>query len=229
MSRDNRVLFVVLQTVVLLIVPIAANATNCAVDTCLDLTMSDGLGHNLDLGLQSSPISLTDFLLGNFTISLQASGLPTLSYPDLLSLSNADIMTTGGTLTIKLTEVNIPIPLGTNLYNSSIAGMQTGGSSIDFLSCFDPANHNGTSYGCGAGTTTITHYHSTGTAFSNTGSGSATNSGLYSLTDIIVIDPQLSETTFNADMNVPEPATLSLLGVGFLAVGTRLRRKLIRG
>ena len=212
----------------MLAVPNMVFATNCAVDTCLELTLSDGLGHNYDSGLSASPINVTNMALGNFTITAQGTGLPTISLPNLMDLFNLAItsLNNGGTLTIALTEVNIPQPLGTNIFESHIGGTQSAGSTLDYTTCMDAANHNGTTYGCGAGTTKFGQFHFTGTSYSADSSAKGTTTGLYSVTQLVtLVMGANSLTSFDAHDKIPEPAALSVLGFSLFALGTKLRLK----
>lgn len=211
----------------LLAVPNLVFATNCAVDTCLELTFSDGMGHTFDSGLSASPINVTNLSLGNFMITAQGTGLPTFSLPNLLDLFNLAITSAnGGTLSIALTEVNIPQPIGTSIFQSSIGGSQSPGSTLDYITCMDAANHNGTTYGCGAGTTKFGQFHFTGTSYSADSNAKGTTTGLYSVTQLVtLVMGANSITSFDAHDKIPEPAALSVLGFSLFALGTKLRMK----
>lgn len=213
----------------MLAVPSLVFATNCAVDTCLELTISDGLGHNYDSNLQTSPINVTNMSLGNFMVTAQGTGLGSFSLPNLLDLFNLAISSGsgGGTLTIKLTEVNIPQPQGMSIFASSIGGSQSAGSTVDYTTCMDAVNHNGTTYGCGSGTTKFGQFHFTGTSYAADSTATGTTSGLYSVTQLItLVMGSNSLTSFDAHDKIPEPAALSVLGFSLFALGTKLRTKL---
>ena len=233
MRGKHQVVLLALFACSLLMVPIAAHATNCLTDTCLELTISDGT-HTYDSGLVGSPVLVSGLSLGNFMITIQGSGVGTVNFPTLLDLFNLDIANhgTSGNLTVTLTEVNIGgIGPGTNAYSSDVGGSQSSGSSLHYQGCFDAGNHAGKfGGGCGAGTTTIQDKTFTSTSYSNTSIGNATNTGLFSLTDIATMFISTGGTTsFDGAFSIPEPATLSVLGAGLLAFGTGLRRKLRRG
>jgi hypothetical protein len=196
----------------------------------LQLIISDGIpADTYNSGLRSSPINIDNQAVGNFSVTAQATGLPTFALPNLLDLFNLAITSGagGGTLTIMLTEINIPVPLGSSIFQTNIGGSQSAGSSLDYTTCMDPANHNGTSYGCGAGTNQIGHFHFTSQAYSGSSSVLGTNTGVYSVTELVTLVMGANNTTsFDAIDQVPEPATLSVLGFGLFALGTGLRRKL---
>lgn len=161
------------------------------------------------------------------------TGAPVFSLPDLLDLN--DVSITGGNgvkaLTLTLTEIGLTAPLGTVPFLQTIGGTSGfTGTTVNVQTWYSAANTAFcTSGGCG---TKVTDQNVSGNPFSGTAVGTTSIAGgPYSLTMVITIDTQghADTTSFDSMLQIPEPATLSVLGAGLLAFGTGLRRKLARG
>jgi hypothetical protein len=160
------------------------------------------------------------------------TGSPVFSLPDLMDLN--DISVTGGNgnkaLTLILTQTFLTAPLTNADVLNTLGGTSSiGGTTVSVQSWFSASNKAFcTDTTCGA---KVTDQSFSGKAFSGMTSGIASATGPYSITMVITIDSQgnADTTSFDSMLQIPEPATLSVLGAGLLAFGTGLRRKLARG
>jgi hypothetical protein len=123
-------------------------------------------------------------------------------------------------------------PLGSNLsFLNNIAGTSNLASTTISVGVWLSAGNTAfcTNTGCG---TKIISQSFTGTNWGGTLGGSGnTGTGPYSVTLAVTFDSHglADHSSFDDELTIPEPATLSVLGAGLLALGTGLRKKLGRG
>lgn len=230
----------------LLILPIAAGATTVGLQlssggqtvTFCDNNISQG-GCNVnggnDLSSQNGRI-LFDTVVGNWDLnSGNGLGPPKEILPVLLDLSSVNANTLGdghGTnaLTMLLTVTGLTGPLSSNLAAfNHIGGTSSNGSTIITSQAWLSAA-NSAFCGAGCGTALTSLISKTGLTFAGDAFGSAnTGAGPYSITlEITIAADQGDQTSFDSELQIPEPATLSVIGTGLLALGTGLRKRLLR-
>ena len=224
----------------LLIAPIATKATD------LGLQFSSG-GHTLQFcdnniafagctpmgsdGDSTLGVIKYDESLGNWTINKgNGFGPPFEVQPQLLDLSSFNATTTNGhgadALTILLTATNLTGPLGNFNFVDDVGGASSAGTTV-FTTQGWMSTTNQPFCGAGCGTPITSLLTMTGTAFNGESNGSgSTGAGPYSVTLRITIDSNgPDQTSFSNSLDqfsIPEPGTLSLLGAGFLGLGTGL-------
>jgi hypothetical protein len=241
MRTKYQVVLLALLAVGLLTVPIAANAgtnlgmslnsgsTDTLCDNNIDFT---GCTHNASD--QNSSLGAIVFIgsVGNWTTNVTSGlGPPTLGLPGLLDLTNVSMSTASGgsPMNLLLTVTGMTGSIASVL--NSIGGTNSvAGTTITITSWLSSANtafcHTAA---CGTQMTTQTL---SGLSWNSTVAGNNTTpGGPYSVTLAITIDShgQADLTSFDDYLSIPEPATLSILGAGLLALGTGLRKKLLRG
>ena len=230
MRSKYQVVFLALLAVGLLTVPIAAFAGSCTADS-MWLTLTDNSGDPmLQAGSNTGLVILTGSI-GQWQINnVTGEGQGVLSLPDLLDLNSINtVLTATGqhTLTITLVETGLTSPIGNFTTSSSIGGTATG--TLTFV----------TEIIGGPGNTTTTLASLSGLhgfPFSGHQLGfgafqtSPVQGNTYTLEEIVTIAQNVAgNNSFDADLQIPEPATLSVLGAGLLALGTGLRKELLRG
>jgi hypothetical protein len=249
MRGKYQVVLLALFAMALLIVPTAARAgTNLGMQlssspqtvTICDndinftgCTESGGTDGDPTLGSMTYSGSVGDWSI-NHTSGV---GPPVLSFPSLLDLTNFSLTTGGGVnpITVMLTVTNLSGPLGNLTLFNNISGTSSfAGTTITVQSWLSTSNTAFcASSTCGGGHgTLITNQSFTGINWGGAISGTgATGSGPYSITLAVTFDShgQGDHSSFDDDLSIPEPATLSVLGAGLLALGTGLRKKLLRG
>jgi hypothetical protein len=163
-----------------------------------------------------------------------AFGPPVEILPLLLDISSFNATTSGGgtggaALGMWLTIQNLSAPLGTLSAFNHMGGTSSDGSAMITSQAFIDPN-NKLFCGSGSSCSPLTSLLSlTGKTFAGdkTGSG-ATGPGKYSVTLLITLASAVADqTSFDSELSIPEPATLSVLGAGLFALGTGLKKKLL--
>ncbi len=180
------------------------------------LSVTDGIHTGLANDSSTPGIVLFNGAVGNFTTSIDAgAGFPAVGSPSdaILDLTSLDLTTgtSGGTLTISLTETGFATTAGIVGFLSSITGNYVGSSAV-MNTYFDTSN---TPFGTA----------------SLLASGLLDNqsffvneppiAGPYSLTEIVTVTAGANSLTSldGAIIDAPEPGSWSLLGIGLLALG----------
>lgn len=228
MSGTKYVVLLSLLASSLLIVPLKAHAGSCTGDS-LCLTLTDENNNTMQMGSNNGLVNVNG-TLGAWTINnVTGEGQAALSLPDLLDLNSINTIVNGSgshTLTITLLETGLTSPIGKYTTLSSIGGTAVGVLTFQTLFIGGPSN----------GTTSLANLTGlTGKPFSGSQNGfadfetSPTQGNTYTLETIVTITQNGSgNNSFDADLSIPEPATLSVLGTGLLALGTGLRNRLLR-
>jgi len=179
---------------------------------------------NLAVGAATFVGSVGNFVI-NVTTGLSKPILGSATLPDI-DLSSVDVTSTaGGTLTLEVTDTDFIGNGGLADFVSAIGGTQGAGGSLSYKTFADCSN---TAFGTGIALQSQSF--SGGGAFSgSTTSPTALCSGDYSLTELVslALPGGFNTTSFDANLAVPEPATLALFGAGLLAIPLFSRRKRI--
>ncbi len=157
-------------------------------------------------------------------VSGTATSAPLGNNPTLIDLSSLQVAAAaGGTVRISITETGLT-SLGGGFF-SAIGGTLGVASTLTFQTFIDSTN---TAFGTQQllGTNTFSGVIPFSNGFTSNGNP---GTGLFSETEVFTIVAGANSTTsfdgrLNQNQNIPEPASMALLGVGLAAIGVTRRR-----
>jgi len=191
----------------------------------LILLLSDGTDTEIVTDLDANGAVLYVGSIGDWILNITLGvadpliGDTNTAHLDLSSLNVTGWSGNGGTLRIGLTDTNVNVPHGETTYSVNLGG--TTGGAISFQSFVDSTN---TPFG----TETLLYDTGilTGGAFSSFGNGGVMIDGPYSISTFATIRHRHGGllTGFNHGVQISEPGSLALLGIGLLGLAFGIRR-----
>lgn len=162
--------------------------------------------------------------LGDFAFTLTGgSSKPAIGSPTApqLDLFSGDVTSAGGTLTLEITDTGFLGNANPYYFVNGIGGTDALGGSLTDKTFLDCSN---TPFGMG--TPIATQGYGSGAGSASTATQVKTCSGLYSMTEEVVLNFQKAGvSSFDANLAIPEPTTLIVFGVGLVGIGAVLSRR----
>jgi hypothetical protein len=196
-----------LAVVALVTLPLVAKADN------LTLTLTSGASV-VTLTSTGAPLSYNGGV-GNWQINVTTGIGNTTLGPGVMDLNSIDLSTSGtaNPLTIDFTDSGLTKPIGIDDYLMTIGGTST--STVSYQTYYDSTLLNTLAF--------------TTTPFSGSVGGTNNFVSPYSISQVATIGAGGPGTisSFDARFQIPEPASLSLVGLGLLVAAGGLRKRLM--